>query len=143
MSLGRQIAVLVVLMGVGTLVGSVLLSIALQLYFSASDHAARIVLFDIVRFAAFTSVISVPAGVLFGVPAFFALRRVGVLRWWSVGAFGALLGAAIGATSIAAGVPWPGSVAIGLVSALIAWRLIVHSGIPLGSEAPKSAAPTS
>ena len=136
MSLGRQIAVVVALIGVSTLVGSVLLSLALRLYFSTNDHAARIVLFDIVRSAAFTSVIAVPAGVLFGAPAFFVLRRLGVLRWWSISAFGALLGAAIGATSVAAGVPWLGSVAIGLVSGLIAWRLIVHSDVPLKSNAP-------
>jgi hypothetical protein len=136
MSLGRQIAVLVVLTGVSTLVGSVLLSLALRLYFSTSDHGARIVLFEFVRSAAFTSAIAVPAGVLFGVPAFFLLRRFRVLRWWSISALGALLGAAIGATSIAAGFPWLGSVAIGLVSALIAWRLIVHSAIPLGPDRP-------
>ena len=143
MAVAKQIAVLVAVLCVSSVVGAILLSLALALYFSVMYLDTQTGWSDILAFAALLSLVAVPVALLFGVPAFFAFRRFGVLRWWSLTALGASLGTAMGGTWVAHGVPWLGCVALGLVSAYIAWLLLVRSNLPLNSDAPASGAPIS
>ncbi len=133
----RQIFTLVAILSASSALG-----FAFSIYLSATNaHGLSIQLQDIVAvvyIGLVASLVSIPAALAFGIPSFFALRALGLLRWWSICIGGALVGALLGTTSISFGVPW--SASLGFMSACIAWLLLARSKLPLVKDEYQSSA---
>ena len=130
MSLGKQIAVVMFALCAGALVGVLVLGWALS--YGDVSHGADVGQFSKgILFAMFAGVFAIPAAILFGTPSFFLLRRVGLLRWWSVCAIGVAAGTLISAAGITPFIPWYMDVGLGFISALVSWLILVRSKVPL------------
>lgn len=138
MSVVKQIALLLILLSLGTFLGTTLVSFSLSRYLALTNTAYNFDLNELWEGPMFFSVFTIPISCFFGVPAFFALKRVRLLNWQSLCLVGTLLGALFGATTFVSGVPWIACVGMGLFSSLITWWLIVHSKIPLKQVMPSA-----
>lgn len=133
MPLGKQLIVLIALLAIGSALGVLLWALIFCFYLAATESTVLSIQVTDVWAVAYVGVVSgvvaVPAALALGTPTFFLLRKYCLLKWWVVCALGALSGALVGTTDFSFGVPW--SAGLGLVSACIAWDLIVRSNLPL------------
>ncbi len=138
MSLGKQLIILIALLGTSSALGALLWTLILCFYLVATEGTVLSIQVNDLRAVAYvwfvSGVVVVPAALVCGTPTFFLLRKYCLLRWWVICPLGAIVGAVIGTTDISFGVPW--SAGLGLISACIAWVLIVRSNLPLNPDAP-------
>ena len=74
-------------------------------------------------FGVITFIVAVAIALAIGVPGFFVLQRFGLLKPWTAGFTGALLGVAMSLPHLTLGFPWWFCAGLGLVASLLAWRL--------------------
>jgi hypothetical protein len=130
----KQLVSLAATLCVGGWLGAIFGAIVVLAYgvdFNSTISSARGSAFEVlVAFASLSfliSVVSVPASLAIGIPAFYVLRKVGLLNWWAFTALGAQSALLISFPDRSFGVLFAIEVGIGAASALIAWLYIARS----------------
>lgn len=146
MPLSKQLGLIIVILCVGSVVGTFLWSILFVAYVEITQASAFTIKagdFGAILFVMLVAcMISVPATLCLGVPMFFVLRKYFLLKWWIFCGMGVISGAILGTTQIQPGAPL--SAILGLIIASIVWALILRSNIPLNPDAsPNGDAPVS
>jgi uncharacterized membrane protein YfcA len=77
-----------------------------------------------ITFAVATLIVVLPISILTGLPSYFALQRLGFLKWWSVCSVGTAAGALVSATGITSGIPMSLDIMLGLTCALVTWLVL-------------------
>ncbi len=138
MPIPKQVMILLVLLCASSVLGSFFWSFMFCFYLAVTEATIFSIqandLFAVVYVGIVSSVVAIPTALVFGIPMFFVLRSSRLLSWWSLLIAGGASGAVIGTASFSFGVLW--SAGLGLVSACIAWLLIVRSNLPLNPDAP-------
>lgn len=140
MSIGKQVAIVVFALCIGTTVGVLIMGWALFYdYVPQGPEIGQMP--KSITFAATASLFAMPTAILFGLPSFFVLRRFGLLKWWSVCILGAAVGALIGATGITSIIPLYMDISLGLVSAFVTWLVLSALMLRSSGTAQKHPAP--
>ena len=143
MPLGKQVTILSVMLCISGFLGAAFFALAFVGYSYMTDTSAHMeiprfidVLSGIAGLTFMANIISIPSALIVGYPTFFLLRRFGLLKWWAFCAIGMLAGFLIGIGDQAFPVLRIAYVGVGVVSALISWLYIAHSGLPSSQTSP-------